>query len=99
MRGFGGFVGDLVSCDQNHAIGITMCSPIDQRLVRGLGNVELRGFPSARVSCDLYQLVCERDMEGVVGKLADGPYDPDAPTWGQNPVPGVYRRPRTARFL
>ncbi len=31
--------------------------------------------------CDLYRLVCERDMEGIVAKLADGPYDPDAPTW------------------
>jgi ATP-dependent DNA ligase len=29
----------------------------------------------------LFQAVCERDMEGVVAKLARGAYTPDEPTW------------------
>ena len=30
---------------------------------------------------DLFQVVCERDMEGVVAKLTDGRYTPEATTW------------------
>jgi bifunctional non-homologous end joining protein LigD len=30
---------------------------------------------------DLFQLVCERDLEGIVAKRLDGIYDPAATTW------------------
>ena len=30
---------------------------------------------------DLFRVVCEQDMEGVVAKLAAGKYDPEATTW------------------
>ncbi len=29
----------------------------------------------------LFQEVCKRDLEGIVAKLATGPYTPDATTW------------------
>ncbi len=29
----------------------------------------------------LYEAVCERDLEGIVAKLANGPYTADATTW------------------
>ena len=29
----------------------------------------------------LFQAVCERDMEGIVAKLANARYTPDATTW------------------
>ena len=30
---------------------------------------------------DLFRAVCEEDLEGIVPKQADAPYDPDAAMW------------------
>jgi bifunctional non-homologous end joining protein LigD len=30
---------------------------------------------------DLFRVICERDMEGIVAKQASGRYTPGAPTW------------------
>ena len=30
---------------------------------------------------DLFQAICERDMEGIVAKQASGRYMPEATTW------------------
>ena len=32
-------------------------------------------------SADLFQVICDRDMEGVVAKQASARYTPDATTW------------------
>jgi bifunctional non-homologous end joining protein LigD len=35
----------------------------------------------AGTGVELFRAVCEQDLEGIVAKRADAPYDPDAPTW------------------
>jgi ATP-dependent DNA ligase len=30
---------------------------------------------------ELFRVICERDMEGIVAKQASAPYTPDATTW------------------
>lgn len=34
-----------------------------------------------RRGVDLFNAACEQDLEGIVAKLANGPYEPDATTW------------------
>jgi hypothetical protein len=60
----------------------------------------------AETGVALYRAVCERDMEGVVAKLASGLYTPEATTWVkiENPAysHAIRRRPQrpaaSARF-
>ncbi len=67
---------------------------IDGRDVRWLPLLARRRLPRALVrppvryveqfaarGVDLFQAVCDRDLEGIVAKLANGCYDPDATTW------------------
>jgi hypothetical protein len=35
----------------------------------------------ARAGVDLFNAVCARDLEGIVAKLANAPYTPEATTW------------------
>lgn len=73
------------------------CLWLDGRDLRGLPLVErkaiLRGLarrqPSRLLYVDhvvgtgveLFRAVCEQDIEGIVAKQMNAPYDPDAPTW------------------
>jgi bifunctional non-homologous end joining protein LigD len=34
-----------------------------------------------RAGTDLFRAVCDRDMEGIVAKLANGPYTPEQTSW------------------
>jgi hypothetical protein len=40
---------------------------------------------------DLFRVICERDMEGIVAKQAAASYTPDATTWVQNQEPALRR--------
>lgn len=73
------------------------CLWLDGRDLRGLALAErktiLRGLVPRQptrllyvdhvvgTGVDLFRAVCEQDLEGIVAKRIDGPYDPDAPTW------------------
>jgi hypothetical protein len=39
---------------------------------------------------DLFNEVCARDMEGIVAKLANAPYTPEATTWVKIKESGVF---------
>ncbi len=70
---------------------------LDGRDLRGLALVErkalLRGLaprqPSRLLYVDhvvgngveLFRAVCDQDIEGIVAKHMEAPYDPDSPTW------------------
>jgi len=48
---------------------------------------------------ELFRVICERDMEGVVAKLASGRYTPEATTWVKIKKPAGQSGGRTRRFF
>jgi hypothetical protein len=47
----------------------------------------------------LFQAVCERDMEGIVAKLAGGAYTPEGTTWVKIKNPGYSQAEGRAEFF
>jgi bifunctional non-homologous end joining protein LigD len=54
-----------------------------KRLLRGLARPPGVLYVDHFEACglDLFKAACERDLEGIVGKLATGRYEPEATTW------------------
>jgi ATP-dependent DNA ligase len=38
-------------------------------------------WSTSRTAPDLFRVICERDMEGIVAKQASAKYTPEATTW------------------
>ena len=52
-----------------------------------------------RHGCALYQLSCERDLEGIVAKHRDGPYDTLKPAWIKIKNPDYSQKQRRQELL